>query len=104
MNKLRLYSNTYKYIPPMKKMLWTFSWLASLTGKLSLQTHTHAHTYTWIMYSGAPEIVSASPSYLKVSAGSSVLLTCLADTRDFPTYEWFKDGKRIPDNGTSRRY
>jgi len=28
-----------------------------------------------------------------------VLLTCLADGRTPLAYEWFKDGKRIPDDG-----
>ena len=28
-----------------------------------------------------------------------MLLTCLADSKTPITYEWFKDGKRIPDDG-----
>lgn len=44
-------------------------------------------------------IASASPSLLSVNMGANILITCIASSKASITYEWYKDGEKLPGKG-----
>ena len=46
-------------------------------------------------------ISSASPSLLSVNIGENILITCTANGKASLTYEWYKDGEKLPGKGNN---
>ena len=44
-------------------------------------------------------ITSSSASLLSVNMGENILITCIAASKAAVTYDWYKDGEKLPGKG-----